>query len=83
MAAQDDRIDKTLPVTAEVGGEGGSYADATVQADTFKGGKGTGRIDPKAVHGADADQTAVAAEGEQVRDTGDLVKHATEPSGKS
>ena len=26
---------RKLPVTAEVGGEGGSYADATVQAETF------------------------------------------------
>ena len=26
-----------LPVTAEVGSEGGSYADATVQAETFGG----------------------------------------------
>jgi hypothetical protein len=26
-----------LPVTAEVGGEGGSYADPTVQVATFEG----------------------------------------------
>lgn len=26
-----------LPVTAEIGSEGGSYADATVQAETFGG----------------------------------------------
>jgi hypothetical protein len=36
MADADDfpRREK-LPVTAEVGDEGGSYADATVQAETF------------------------------------------------
>jgi hypothetical protein len=31
----DDRADRTLPVTAEVGGEGGSYADPTTQVETF------------------------------------------------
>ena len=29
---------RKLPVTAEVGGEGGSYADATVQAETLTAG---------------------------------------------
>ena len=30
MSGTDDRADKSLPVTAEVGGEGGSYADPTM-----------------------------------------------------
>lgn len=37
MKATDDRADKTLPVTNEVGSEGGSYADATHQVATFRG----------------------------------------------
>ena len=80
MGATDDRADKALPVTAEVGGEGGSYADATVQAETFKGASGNLRADQKAIPGPDGDQAAAAAEGEQVRDTGEAVKHATEPA---
>ena len=31
----DDRADTKLPVTGEVGSEGGSYADATLQVATF------------------------------------------------
>ena len=38
-----------LPVTAEVGGEGGSYADATQQAETFTGAAGNPRVDPKRI----------------------------------
>ena len=79
MSRTDDRADKTLPVTAEVGGEGGSYADPTIQAETFAGSKGNPRVEQKAVPGADGRAAAVAAEGEQVADTGDVVKHATEP----
>jgi hypothetical protein len=33
----DDRANTALPVTAEVGGEGGSYADPTLQVPTFRG----------------------------------------------
>src|SRR4051812_43749892 len=33
----DDRANAVLPVTAEVGGEGGSYADPTLQVPTFHG----------------------------------------------
>jgi len=33
----DDRANRALPVTAEVGGEGGSYADPTLQVPTFRG----------------------------------------------
>lgn len=36
MPGKDDR-DGTLPVTAEVGSEGGSFADPTVQVATFEG----------------------------------------------
>jgi hypothetical protein len=36
MSRTDDRRDAPLPVTAEVGGEGGSYADPTMQVETFQ-----------------------------------------------
>ncbi len=39
----DDRADKRLPVTAEVGSEGGSYADPTMQVATF-GNDGEGLV---------------------------------------
>jgi hypothetical protein len=35
MSRKDDRRDNKLPVTAEVGGEGGSCADPTIQVPTF------------------------------------------------
>jgi hypothetical protein len=37
MSTTNDRRDVTLPVTAEVGEEGGSFADATLQVATFEG----------------------------------------------
>jgi hypothetical protein len=37
MNRTDDRADKSLPVTGEVGGEGGSFADPTHQVSTFRG----------------------------------------------
>ena len=82
MSNTEDRTRDKLPVTAEVGDEGGSYADATQQAETFKGAAGNPRIDPKRVVRPNGDLAAAASEGEQVLDTGELVKHATEPPGK-
>ena len=35
MSRSDDRRENKLPVTAEVGGEGGSFADPTIQVPTF------------------------------------------------
>lgn len=37
MADNDDRRENTLPVTSEVGSEGGSFADPTAQVPTFEG----------------------------------------------
>lgn len=37
MSRTDDRADKKLPVTGEVGSEGGSYADPTTQVAEFEG----------------------------------------------
>jgi hypothetical protein len=77
--SEDDRKDKRLPITAEVGGEGGSYAEASQQAETFTGATGDPRVDPKAVTSADGDVTNAAAEGEPVLESPQMVKHATEP----
>jgi hypothetical protein len=78
MSRTDDRADTKLPVTAEVGGEGGSFADPTLQVETFSGVKGNPRVDPKTVSSATGEAAAVAAEGEQVRSGNDVVKHATD-----
>ena len=40
MSRTDDRADKKLPVTGEVGSEGGSYADPTYQVSEFDGDVG-------------------------------------------
>ena len=37
MSPKDDQPRPRLPVTAEVGGEGGSFADPTNQVATFEG----------------------------------------------
>jgi hypothetical protein len=55
MSHTDDRADKKLPVTAEVGGEGGSFADPTHQVSTFEGdvsnsnGTGDDRVAPDVI----------------------------------
>jgi hypothetical protein len=36
MSGTDDRRDTRLPVTNEIGSEGGSYADPTMQVETFE-----------------------------------------------
>lgn len=45
----DDRRDRTLPVTEEVGSEGGSYADPTSQVATFGGHDAPRTIDSGSV----------------------------------
>jgi len=57
----DDRADKKLPVTGEVGSEGGSFADPTYQVTEFEG---------------DLGRTAQAVEPQTVDDeTTDVSKH--------
>ena len=68
-----------LPVTAEVGAEGGSYADATIQDATFAGPDGNQRVDPTLATEADGDLTNIASEGPQVLEDDATVKPATEP----
>ena len=79
MNNHDDLADSKLPVTAELGDEGGSYGDATVQAETLKGVLGNDRVDPKRAGPEGGQDTAVASEGEQVRESEDVVRFATEP----
>jgi hypothetical protein len=47
MAKREDtrREKETLPITAEVGGEGGSYADGSMQGGEFSGPGGQQRAD--------------------------------------
>ena len=60
----DDRADTALPVTGEVGSEGGSYADPTTQVAEFTG---------------DLGRTAESAEPDKGdAHTGDAVKYPTE-----
>ena len=78
MDRKDERSDKSLPVTAEVGDEGGSYADSTLQVDTFTGPFGNDRVDQQVVAGVAGEAAAVPAEGEQRHESGDEFRHATE-----
>jgi hypothetical protein len=71
MDHSDDRADETLPVTAEVGGEGGSYADATQQAETFQRPVGNVRVDPKAA-GPGAEAPAIRSEPETLDQRDDV-----------
>jgi hypothetical protein len=66
MSTTDDRADKKLPVTGEVGSEGGSYADPTYQISQFEGD--LGRV---------AENAEPDAGGET--DTEDMIKHPSEP----
>ena len=80
MDHPDDRADRTLPVTAEVGGEGGSYADATLQGETFNGPEGNPRVDPKVV-GLGAETPAIRSELEATSPN-EVVKYPAERPGK-
>jgi hypothetical protein len=71
MKDEKPRPGRKLPVTAEVGGEGGSYADAAMQAETFSGPEGNPRADLTVLGTAGEDEPAVDDEA--------VVKHATEP----
>ena len=77
MKNHDDLAETKLPVTAELGDEGGSYGDGAVQAETLKGVLGNERVDPKRA-GPPGTNTATASEGEPARGPGEVIKHATE-----
>lgn len=68
MSGTDDRADKKLPVTGEIGSEGGSYGDPTLQISHFEG---------------DLGRTADAAEPEGVESgADDVIKYPNEPPKK-
>jgi hypothetical protein len=70
MSGTDDRADKKLPLTGEVGSEGGSYADPTYQVPTFDEDL------------EDVGQHAPAVEPQAVQtDVSDMKKHADEEPG--
>ena len=75
MTTHDPSADEKLPVTAELGDEGGSYGDATMQAETMKGENP--RVDPKLV-GPPANVAGAAVPDDRPVD---LVKHTDEPPG--
>lgn len=65
MSRTDDRADKKLPVTGEIGSEGGSYGDPTLQISTFEG---------------DLGRNAEAVEPHTVESGGDdVIKYPNEP----
>ncbi len=82
MSGTDNRTEPELPVTAEVGDEGGSFADPTLQVDTFSGVFGNPRVDQKAVAPAGAVAGAVAPDPDRP-DEGATVTPATEPPDKA
>jgi hypothetical protein len=77
MSENKDHLETRLPITAELGDEGGSFGDATLQAETFSGSAGNPRIDPTRVTPGEEAPTPVP-ERERAREM-DTVKHATEP----
>lgn len=82
MDSTDDRPDHPLPVTAEVGSEGGSYAEETMQNETFE----RTQMDRPAGHGGASsvatyaiDREAVAAGGIGATASGGMKRYPTEP----
>ena len=57
MGGTDDRANTKLPVTGEVGSEGGSFADPTLQIAPFEGdlGREAQAVEPEQVE-TDADE---------------------------
>lgn len=81
MADQDELHESgadKLPLTAELGDEGGSYGDGAQQAETLKGAAGNPRMDPKLV--AAPGQVAEAMEPEREPDS--KMTPADEPPGR-
>ena len=82
MPVNDDRRENTLPVTSEVGSEGGSFADPTTQVSTFEGDihrtPGHGGASSSATQAIRRDQ--VAGTGKEAPSAADgIVRYPTEP----
>lgn len=69
MARTDDRTEGQLPVTGEVGSEGGSFADPTVQVATFEGD----------VARSGRSERSTAGQAVRSEDTAGMVRYPTEP----
>ncbi len=81
MARQEDKDGRAadeLPLTAELGDEGGSYGEGSQQAATRMGGAGNPRIDPKQVAALGQSSEAVAPD----QDQHEGAKPADEPPGR-
>jgi hypothetical protein len=65
MSTTDDRADKKLPVTGEIGSEGGSYGDPTLQVSTFDGdlGRSAEAFEPETVGSDGTDVLKYPSEG--------------------
>ena len=79
----DDRRETTLPVTAEVGSEGGSYADPTYQVATFEDSNASRSADvaleASAGEAIGFDTLAERGDGTSRDPAGGVVRYPTEP----
>jgi hypothetical protein len=82
MAEDKDR-DTRLPVTGEVGSEGGSFADATSQVSTFEGdihtAPGRGGASSSATQATRSDQVRGTAGAAADAPASGVVRYPTEP----
>ena len=82
MSRTDERTEPALPMTAEVGGEGGSYADPTVQVATFEGdlprGEGHGGTSSTSNYAIRNEPIIAGAAGTEPDNASDMVRFATE-----
>lgn len=70
----DDRTEGRLPVTAEVGSEGGSYADPTVQVATFDGD-----VERLRGHAGARSRATEATRAGHADEEGGILRYPTEP----
>ena len=77
----DDRADIALPVTSEIGSEGGSYGDPTQQVATFSGEDGIGRSDDSSIaaYATDFESSAAGGVGASPAPAEGMVRYPTEP----
>lgn len=81
----DDRADRSLPLTAEVGSEGGSYADPTNQVSTFGDHDGLRREEDRpgnatvATYATRSDEIQGGGIGTSPGPSGGMVRYPTEP----
>ncbi|CAN5421174.1 hypothetical protein BH23ACI1_BH23ACI1_08280 [soil metagenome] len=83
MTESDDRRENKLPVTAEVGSEGGSFADPTTQVATFEDdvarGVGHGGVGSVATQASRMHEVQAAGGGQSRPASDGIVRYPTEP----